>query len=84
MEEFYNIPRPIADLFKHTGYVVQESTLSKAEARMKIGVEQGEVLILASLGGGQGLGSIWQSIIAALGKIESRFDKAILVAGTVS
>jgi len=51
---------------------------------MKIGVEQGEVLILASLGGGQGLGSIWQSIIAALGKIESRFDKAILVAGTVS
>ncbi len=81
LEEHYDVPAALADRIRYTGYLTDPSPLTRAEARAARGWEPDERVVVASMGGGQGAGSIWSAVARALRTHRGAFDRAVLVTG---
>ncbi|MYU23641.1 glycosyltransferase [Streptomyces sp. SID8352] len=81
LEEHYGVPAYLKDRIHYTGYLVDEFRLGKDAARSHLGVPDGERLVLASMGGGQGAMPLWSALIDALDKQRPLFDRVRLVTG---
>ncbi|APR75946.1 Hypothetical protein A7982_01293 [Minicystis rosea] len=81
LEDAYDIPTHLRSRIRYTGYLASPLPLSRAEVRQKIGVAEGERLVVASMGGGQGALPIWRALLDALIENRDAFDRAHLVAG---
>lgn len=81
LEEYYQTPPEITRLIKYTGYVVRPTVASKEEARAALNIDANARVIIVSFGGGQGAELLWESTLAALAKIQARFDFVYFAAG---
>ncbi len=81
LEEYYQTPPEITRLIKYTGYVVRPTVASKEEARAALNIDANARVIIVSFGGGQGAELLWESMLAALAKIQARFDFVYFAAG---
>jgi predicted glycosyltransferase len=81
LEEYYTVPPVLRERIRYLGYLAEESGVDRTTARRELGLEPGERLIVASMGGGQGTLPIWLAIVAALDSLRDRFDRAVVVTG---
>jgi predicted glycosyltransferase len=81
LEDSYEVPAALKERIHYTGYLAEPSASSRAEARQTLGVEPGQRLVVASMGGGQGALPIWTRVIEALRDNVQRFDRAYVVTG---
>jgi predicted glycosyltransferase len=80
LEQFYDVPKEIASRLHYSGYL-RDAVMSDREARMQTGLEEGERVIVCSMGGGQGAGAIWQAITESLLSLAKHWDRALLITG---
>ncbi|UUN30828.1 glycosyltransferase family protein [Streptomyces sp. FIT100] len=81
LEDHYSVPDFLRGRIQYTGYLVAESRLGRDAARAELGVDDGERLVLAAMGGGQGAMPLWTALIDALAERSTEFDRARLVTG---
>lgn len=81
LEDRYDVPAVLRDRIRYTGYLAEPPGLTRDEARARVGAGAGERLVVASMGGGQGAGPIWEAVVAALDAHRDRLDRAVVVTG---
>ncbi len=81
LDDHYAVPDYLQGRIRYTGYLVDEFRLGKDAARAELGVDDGERLVLASMGGGQGAMPLWTALIDALAERSAEFDRVRVVTG---
>jgi len=81
LEDYYTVPDVLRERIRYLGYLAGDPGTDRNTARLTLGIEPGERLVVASMGGGQGTLPIWLAVMAALDSVRSRFDRAVLVTG---
>lgn len=81
LEDYYEIPDSVVELFRYSGYVVEPVAESREEARRSLGVAPDERLVVASLGGGEGAIDVWRAVLAAFDQVSAEVDRFLIAAG---
>lgn len=81
LEEYYDVPAPLVEMLRYTGYVTRQAAASRQEARAQLKLDAQARVVVVSFGGGQGTESLWQAVLYALESIASSFDAAYFAAG---
>ena len=81
LEEYYQVPGPLLEMLKYTGYITRPNVGAKEEARAQLHLDRDARVVVVSFGGGQGTEHIWYAIMNGLTRIENLFDSAYFAAG---
>ena len=75
------MPAPLGEMLRYTGYETRPAAASRQEARAQLHLDAQARIVVASFGGGQGTGQLWQAVLHAMEGIAHSFDVACLAAG---
>ncbi len=81
LEEYYDVPAALVNMLRYTGYVTRPVAATRQEARARLNIAAQARVVVASFGGGQGTGQLWQALLRALESIAPSFDLAYFAAG---
>ena len=81
LEEYYQVPGPLLEMVKYTGYVTRLHVGTKEQARAQLQLDRDARIVVVSFGGGQGTEPIWHAIMNGLARINKLFDGAYFAAG---
>lgn len=81
LEEYYDVPAALVNMLRYTGYVTRPAAATRIEARAHLNIEAQARILVASFGGGQGTGQLWQALLHALAGVSQSFDLAYFAAG---
>jgi predicted glycosyltransferase len=69
LADFYGLCGPLVERIRYVGYPDDPYHLPRAQAREQLGLTGSGVVVVAAMGGGQGAGELWMTLLRALTKV---------------
>lgn len=79
LADYYRLPKEFGRIMQYVGYPDEPYEVSGAEARHSLGLGEGRTVV-AAMGGGQGAGPIWSTLLKALLRVPGA-DRILLFPG---